>query len=157
MRVKLQYGIYSFALIFVTSLITKYLVNEGLIPFYDILEKPVGTPENNYFRYIWNTLYVLMFLGFYTALLTPQRYEQFYDLNTLFILQLFLQIVWTFSFFYIQQIGVSAVVIVLLDIVAALLMHTLFFINLWSFFLFLPFLIWILFATYLNVFIAFLN
>ena len=157
MRVKLQYGIYSFALIFVTSLITKYLVNEGLIPFYDILEKPQVTPENNYFKYIWNTLYVLMFLGFYTALLTPQRYEQFYDLNTLFILQLFLQIVWTFSFFYIQQIGVSAVVIVLLDIVAALLMHTLFFINLWSFFLFLPFLIWILFATYLNIFIAFLN
>lgn len=157
MRVKIQYGIYSFALIFVTSLITKYLVYEGLVPFYDILDKPVATPENHYFRYIWNVLYVLMFLGFYSALLTPQSYEQFYDLNTLFLLQLFLQIVWAFSFFYIQQIGVAAVVIVLLDIVAALLMHTLFFINLWSFLLLLPFFLWILFATYLNVFIAFLN
>ena len=157
MNLRIRYGLYSFALVFVTSLITKYLVNVGLFPFYDILEKPFVTPERHYFRYAWNTIYVLLFLGFYLALTTPQHYEQFYDLNALFILQLLLQIVWTFSFFYLHQIGVSAFVIVLLDIVAALLMHTLFFINRWAFFLILPYFLWLLFATYLNVFIVFLN
>jgi len=157
MTFRIRDGLYSFLLVFATSVITKYLVDIGLIPFYDILEKPSITPDHHYFTYIWNTIYVLLFLGFYMALATPKNKDQTYDLNTLFILQLFLQIIWTFSFFYMQMIGLSVIVIILLDIIAALLMHTLFFINLSSFGLIAPYFLWLLFATYLNIFILFLN
>ncbi len=157
MFLKIKYALYGFFLIATTALVTKYLVDLGLVPFYDLLEKPVLTPRNDYFVYIWNTIYVLLFLGFYTALLSKQSHEQFLDLNILFISQLFLQVLWTFSFFYLQQINTSAIVIIILDMVAALVMHTLLFINIWSFILFIPYFLWLLFATFLNVYIAFLN
>jgi len=157
MYLNVRYGLYSLFLIFVTAVICSYLVNTGLEGFYKILNKPLQTPDNHYFRYIWMALYIFLFLGFYIALLANKTLEQSLDLHALFCLQLFLQILWCFSFFYMYQIGVSAIVIVMLDMVVALLMHTLFFINLWSFCFFIPYLLWLLFATYLNVFLVFLN
>lgn len=157
MPIKFKLAFYSFLLVFVTAVITKYLVNFGLVPFYDLLNVPNLTPDKQYFRYIWNIIYVLLFLGFYLALISEQTKEQSTDLNTLFVMQLFLQILWTFCFFYIQHVTASALVIVLLDVVAALFMHTLFFINVRSFFLILPYFLWLLFATFLNIYIAFLN
>ena len=158
-KMTLNFGkfFYSFILVFATAWITKYLVHLGLFSFYDLLEKPVITPQKDYFTYIWNIIYVLLTLGFYIAIVSEQSDEQYYDLNSLFIMQLFLQILWTFCFFYINQLSASCLVIILLDIVAALFMHTLFFINVWAFFLILPYFLWLLFATFLNVYIVFLN
>ena len=157
MLIKFRLAIYSFMLVFVTASITKYLVNFGLVPFYDLLNVPSVTPDKQYFRYIWNVIYILLFIGFYWALISEQTNAQYADLNTLFIMQLFLQILWTFCFFYIQHITASVLVIILLDVVAALFMHTLFFINIWSFFLILPYFLWLLFATFLNIYIIFFN
>ena len=150
-------AIYAFLLILGTALLSQYLVNQGLVPFYDLLDVPEITPDKSYFRLVWNILYILLFFSFYTALSSKQTTEQFIDVNILFILQFFLQILWTFSFFYLQQLIASAAVILLLDVVAAMLLHTLFFINSWSFFLMLPYFIWLLFATYLNIFISYWN
>ena len=154
---KIMYAIYSFFLIMATAMITKYFVDMGLIPFYDMLEKPFLTPPKHYFSIIWGILYVLMFVGFYIALIEPKTYTQSLDLHLLFVQQLFLQILWTFCFFYMHQLCISVFIIVLLGIVTAFLMHTLFFIDLWAFILFIPYLLWLLFATYLNVFIVLLN
>lgn len=157
MSVKLRYAFYSFFLIFMTATITTYLVQQGLIGFYDILDKPLYTPKHQYFRYIWYIIYTLLFIGYYLALVAKKDFEQTVDLNTLFMMQLFLQILWAFSFFYMQQIFVGAVVIVLLDIIVALLIHSLFFISRGAFLCFIPYFLWLLFATYLNVFLIFLN
>jgi len=157
MLIKLRYAFYSFFLIFMTATITTYFVQQGLIPFYDILDKPLYTPEHQYFRYIWYVIYTLLFMGYYLALVVKKNLEQTLDLNALFMMQLFLQILWAFSFFYMQQIFVSAIVIILLDIVVALLLHSLFFISRRAFLCFFPYFLWLLFATYLNVFLIFLN
>ncbi len=157
MTLKFMQGLYSFVLVFATAWISKYIVDFGLVPFYDLLEKPSFTPEGKYFSYAWSLIYLLQFISFYLILTSRKTIEQFDDANGLFISQLFLQIVWVFSFFYLQQLGASAIVIVLLDMVAALMMHTFIFINLWAFILMLPYLAWLVFATVLNVYIYFLN
>lgn len=157
MTLKIMQAIYSFILVFVTAWISKYITDLGLIPFYDLLEKPSFTPEGKYFGYAWTLIYILQIISFYLVLTSPKTLEQFDDANALFVSQLFLQIVWVFSFFYMQQLGASTIVIVLLDMVAALMMHTFIFINLWSFILMLPYLAWLMFATVLNVYIYFLN
>ena len=128
-----------------------------MISFYDTLDIPPGTPENYYFSYAWSGIYVLLFLSFYIVLRSRKTLEQFEDANALFVSQLFLQILWTFSFFYMEQLTASAIVIVLLDIVTALMIHTFFFINKWAFALTIPYLLWLLFATYLNIFVVMLN
>lgn len=157
MILRTQQFFYSFLLVFTTAVITKYLVNTGLVPFYDLLDKPAATPPHHYFRYIWNAIYVLLFIGFYIALTAKKSIEQAYDVHALFIMSLFLQVLWTYSFFYLQQLGLSVAVIIILDIVSALLMHTLLMISLSAFLLILPYFLWLMFATYLNVFIVFLN
>ena len=154
---KLPAALYSFLAVYTTAMVTTYLVHTGLVDFYDYLDKPLITPSHDYFRYVWNIIYFLLFTGFYMALTSKQDTDQFLDLNALFIIQLFLQIIWAYCFFYLQQINTGAFVIILLDIVGALLMHSLLFINLLSFFFILPYFLWLLFATYLNIFLIFLN
>lgn len=157
MPLKIMQGLYSFVMIFITALIAGYITKQGLYPFYDLLIKPETTPESQYFSFAWGINYILLFISFYLVLRSPKTLEQFNDANALFVCQLFLQILWTFSFFYLHQITAGAIVIVLLDMTVALMLHTFLFINLWAFVLLIPYLIWILYATYLNVFIAFMN
>ncbi len=157
MPLKIMQGLYAFVMVFITALIASYITRQGLYPFYDLLIKPEMTPENQFFSIAWTINYILLFISFYLVLRTPKTLEQFDDANALFVCQLFLQILWTFCFFFLHQITASAIVIVLLDMVVALMLHTFLFINLWSFILLLPYLIWILYATYLNVYIAFVN
>ncbi len=157
MTLKMMQALYSFVLVFVTAWISKYIVDLGLIPYYDMLDKPAFTPDKKYFSYAWWLIYFLQFVSFYLVLSSRKTLEQFDDANALFTSQLFLQIVWVFSFFYMQQLGASAIVIIFLDMVAALMMHTFIFINLWSFILLLPYLAWLMFATVLNIYIYFMN
>lgn len=157
MTLKVMHGLYSFILVFVTALVGKYFTSKGLISFYDTLNMPPFTPEKYYFPIAWGFIYILLFISFYIVLSSKKSIDQFDEANALFITQLFLQILWIFSFFYMEQTIASAIVIVLLDMVVALMMHTFLFINIWAFVLLLPYLVWILFATYLNIFIAFLN
>ncbi|MBO5284599.1 MAG: tryptophan-rich sensory protein [Alphaproteobacteria bacterium] len=157
MALRLTQALYTFVLVFITAMLCRYFTSLGIDSFYGTLELPAMTPENHYFSYAWTVIYVLLFISFYITLESQKTEEQFYDANALFVTQLFLQILWTFSFFYLEQLWASAAVIVLLDMVVALLMHTLLFINGWAFVLMLPYLLWLLFATYLNVMLVFLN
>lgn len=157
MLIKFRIGLYVFSLVALTAWICKYFVHFGLVPFYDLLDVPEATPDKHYFAYIWNGLYVLLFFSFYIALMKFQTLEQFYDLNTLFVTSLFVQILWTFSFFYLQMTVVAAIVIVLLDLLSVMLIHTLWGISRAATWLFMPYVIWLFFATYLNISIVFLN
>lgn len=157
MALRLTQALYTFVLVFITAMLCRYFTGLGMESFYGTLELPTLTPANHYFSYAWAVIYVLLFISFYITLESQKTEEQFYDANALFVTQLFLQILWTFSFFYLEQLWASAAVIVLLDMVVALLMHTLLFINGWAFVLLVPYLLWLLFATYLNVMLVFLN
>lgn len=157
MALKLMQGLYSFILVFITALLASYFTKHGMAGFYDTLELPGATPPNHYFSYAWGAIYILLFLSFFIILNSQKSLEEFDEANALFAMQLFLQILWTFSFFYMEQLYASAVVIVILDMVAALMLHTFFFINKRAFVLLVPYLAWLLFATYLNIFIIFLN
>lgn len=157
MALKFANAIYSFILVFITSLISKYFTDKGLDSFYDTLITPDVTPDGKYFGMAWGIIYFLLFLSFFLILSSKKTDEQSKDAHALFISQLFLQILWCFSFFYMEQLWASSIVIVVLDMVVALMLHTFFYINKWAFILLLPYLAWILFATYLNIFIIFLN
>ena len=154
---KISNALYSFALVFITAVMAKFFTFAGLEYFYDSLIISPITPEKNYFSYIWMFNYFLLFMSFYIVLESKKSIEQFKEANYLFILLLFMQVLWTYSFFYMEQIVISAIVIVLLDIVAGLMLHTFFYINKWAFILLVPYLLWILFASYLNIFISMMN
>ncbi len=157
MRYKFFNVVYSFLLVFITALVAKFFTSQGMDAFYESLDIPKTTPENHYFSYAWRCLYFLLFISFVIILESKKDKEQLLDAKLLFVCQLFMQILWTFSFFYMEQLIASAFVIVLLDVVVALMMHTFFFINKWAFALTIPYFLWILFASYLNIAIIFMN
>ena len=157
MALKLIQGLYSFILIFITAIASKYFTDIGLEAFYDTINISEATPENNYFKYIWRGIYVLLFLSFYIILISKKSIDQFEDANSLFISQLFLQILWTFSFFYMEQLIASSIVIVMLLAVVFLMLYSFYQINKFSSIVLFPYVIWLMFATYLNIYIAFIN
>ena len=154
---KISNALYSFTLVFITAVMAKYFTFTGLEYFYDTLAISPLTPEKVYFSHVWMFNYLLLFISFYIVLESKKTIEQFKEANYLFILLLFMQVLWCFSFFYMEQIVISTVVIVLLDIIAGLMLHTFLYINKWAFVLLIPYLLWILFATYLNIFISMMN
>lgn len=157
MILRLAQGIYSFALVIFTYISAKYFTDIGVDTFYEALDVPQTTPENSYFTSIWKILYILLFLSFYIILASKKSIEEYEDANVLFICQLFLQVLWCFSFFYMEQIVASSIVIVLLDILVLMMLHTFYRINKWAFYLLIPYLFWILFASFLNISIIFIN
>lgn len=157
MLLKFREGFYVFCMVMLTAWLCKYFVQFGLVPFYDLLDVPQTTPDKRYFVYIWNILYGLLFLSFYLGLVKLKTLEQLYDVNSLFVISFFIQVLWTFSFFYLQITWVAGIVIVLLDLIALMLLHTLWDISKAAAWLFVPYLLWLFFATYLNVFIVIMN
>lgn len=157
MVLKIIQGLYSFILVMITWIISKYFTDIGLENFYETINVSNTTPENNYFSLIWKILYFLLFLGFYLILISKKSIEQFDDVNALFISQLFIQILWCFSFFYMEQLVASCVVIIMLIGVVCLMLHSFYYINKLAFWLNVPYLIWLLFASYLNIYIIFAN
>ena len=157
MILKMIQGLYGGILVLFTALASKYFTDIGLENFYDLLNLPEVTPENNYFKIIWRGLYVLLFLSFYIILLSNKTIEEFDDANALFIFTLFLQILWTFSFFYMGQLIASSIVVFLLIVLSVMTAFVFFKINKWAGALLIPYLVWILFALFLNVSIAFIN
>lgn len=118
-----------------------------------ILKQPVLSPPSWVFPIVWPILYALMAIAAYLA------YEKSQNSITLryYGIQLFFNFIWSIVFFRWGMLWGSVMVIILLDISVLATMHLF---NRYSKLaknLMIPYLLWILFATYLNIQIALLN
>ena len=123
----------------------------------DYTEPPLSPPAI-VFPIVWTLLYAAMGTAAYfvwdSARGTAEsrtRALQFY------IAQLFVNFLWSIIFFRFEAYWFSVAVIILLDILVIL--TTLMFkkINRLSYWLMIPYIIWLLIATYLNIGVAVLN
>lgn len=124
--------------------------------WYPELNKPSFNPPNTVFAPVWTLLYILMGISLYLIWRMPPSFGRNNALR-LFFLQLAFNFLWSFLFFEWHLIGWA-----LLDI-ALLLVSILFCIALFrrvqrlAAWLFLPYLLWVSFATALNLSIYRLN
>lgn len=122
---------------------------------YTQLTKPPLSPPGQVFGIVWPILYALM--GLAMGLIFNREDHLAKQALAWYLIQLGLNFMWSIIFFRFEARWLALVVLILLDI-AVLYLLTLFYrINKVSFALLLPYLIWILFATYLNIGFAFLN
>ena len=118
--------------------------------WYKHLVQPALTPPGWVFGLVWTILYILMGVA---AWLVWQRYGlagAIWPLG-LFILQLILNALWSYLFFGLNNPGLA-----FLDIVALWLTILATLIAFWQYYppagqLLLPYLLWVTFATYLNL------
>ena len=121
---------------------------------YSDLNKPFDVPSI-VFPIVWVILYILMGISIY--IISEDKYKDKTKAYTLYIVQLIMNSLWTLFFFGFNWYTFSAIWIVLLLIAVILMIISFFKIDKKAAFLQIPYVLWLLFALYLNVSIAILN
>ena len=122
--------------------------NSAADPWYLSLDKSELNPPGYVFGIVWPILYILMMVS---AFLAHRRIFAF------FIIQLILNAAWSWLFFRFQMPLIALLDIYLLIILNMYILFLMFKENKLAFFLFIPYVVWISFASYLNLFIVINN
>ena len=121
--------------------------------WYNGLNKAPWTPAGWVFGFAWTTI-MICFSIYMTALYRAQSNNK---LKVLFILQVLLNVSWNYVFFNMHKIGFGLLIIILLTVLIAYFLITyLKKVRLISLFL-LPYLLWLLVATTLNMYVVLNN
>lgn len=121
---------------------------------YNSLQKPILAPPSIVFPIAWTILYILMGVSYGIL-----KHKTLIDskTNVIYYLQLFVNALWSIIFFTFKLRLFSFIWILLLDILIILMIINFYKKNKLSGLLQIPYLIWSLFASYLNLFIYLLN
>ncbi len=129
------------------------LITSGYMNYGDMVKPPLS-PPSYIFPIVWTILYILMGISYFIA--TKDK-ENDKDLNQIYLLQLFVNLFWPIIFFVLKMYFTAFLWIILLIILVIVMIKELLKNNKISGCLQIPYLIWLLFATYLNIGIFFLN
>jgi len=125
--------------------------------FYESLLKPGFTPPGWVFPFVWTTIFVLIGLAgyhtwnFYKSNQLRKIFAGLYAINGILVY------LWPYVFFTQQSISGALYVIIGLIIVIELMILTAFKNNHKAAYMLIPYLLWVLFATYLNTTFLILN
>jgi len=123
--------------------------------WYQTLEKPYLTPPDLVFPIVWNLLYILMGTAAWCVWNSQSAFRPVAIL--LFIIQLLLNVLWSYLFFGMQSPGLALLEIVVLWVVLLATLFVFYNIDTSAGLLFLPYIAWVTFAIYLNYSIYVLN
>ncbi len=123
--------------------------------WYPFIAKSPLTPLDIVFPIVWGILYILMGLSLGLLLSTHSSKKKL--LLWLFAIQLILNVSWNYLFFYLQNPMLGFINIVVLDILGIIFYITSFNTKRSVAHFFLPYLTWMFFASYLNLYIVICN
>ena len=121
---------------------------------YNSLQKPVLSPPSILFPIMWTILYILMGIS-YGILKSNNLTDS--NINLIYYLQLFVNAMWSIIFFTLKFRLFAFIWIIILDILVIIMIIKFYNKNKLSGLLQIPYLLWILFASYLNLSIYLLN
>lgn len=117
--------------------------------WYKNLIKPPFAPPDWLFAPAWGILYITIILAFIIYCLKPAQNKK--SGYIYFAVQLLLNILWTPVFFGLKNIFLGLFVIIILDIFVYLTIRDFYRVSKLAGILLIPYFVWILFATYLNI------
>lgn len=123
--------------------------------WYTTLNKPVFSPPNFIFAPVWITLYILMAIAFYLVLINKSKDKKM--AITFFLTQLILNVFWSIIFFGLHNPIFAFVEIIILWIAIFLTIKSFYKISRNASYLLIPYLLWVSFASVLNLSIVLLN
>jgi len=116
--------------------------------WYQELAKSSLNPPGYVFGIVWPILYLLMSIS---------AFRTFKETKNLFLIQLLFNALWSWLFFALQMPFVALLNIWLLIYLNIRLNFKMFYKDKLSGFLFIPYVLWLFFASYLNLFIVLNN
>lgn len=129
------------------------LIISGYMNYGDMV-KPLLSPPSYIFPIVWTILYILMGISYFIATKDNGNDK---ELNQIYILQLLVNFFWPIIFFVLKMYFTAFFWIILLIILVIIMIKELLKNNKISGYLQIPYFIWLLFATYLNIGIFLLN
>lgn len=148
-------GIVLFVLITIGIGALGNLLSGNVSEMYAELNKPPLAPSGIVFPIVWNILYALLGTGAY--ILSTEKSIDVPSVLKLYWLQIILNPVWSVIFWRFGLYTPAAFLLGLLIILAIVMIVRASRINKVSALLFVPYLLWLCFALYLNIGIAILN
>lgn len=121
---------------------------------YDELAKPPLSPPSIVFPIVWSILYVLMGIS-YGILESSNQVDR--CVNFVYYSQLIVNLLWPIAFFVFEWRLFAFVWILLLDVLAFIMALVFYGNNKLAGLLQIPYLVWLLFASYLNLGVYLLN
>lgn len=140
---------------FLVGFTASYFQSESIQTWYPTLDKPEITPPNIAFPIAWSIIYLCMGISIGLILNSKDRNKNFFI--SLFAVQLFLNFTWSISFFYLQNPLLGFINIILLDLFVLYYALKCYLAQKVSGILFVPYILWLSLATYLNAYILIYN
>lgn len=122
---------------------------------YQELQKPPLSPAGSVFGIMWTILYAMIGTALFLLITSKAKCKQ--TAIVLFIMQQVLNFSWSIIFFGGSQYWLASVVIVALILLIGVCIKVFYRIHPLASYLFVPYLLWCLFAAYLCIGIAILN
>jgi len=116
--------------------------------WYQNLNKSNLNPPGYIFGIVWPILYFLMSIS---------AYRTFNSIKNLFYIQLILNTIWSWLFFSFHMPLISLIDINLLIFLNIFILFKMLKVDIFSGVIYLPYIMWLVFASYLNVFIVLYN
>ena len=123
-------------------------------PWYSMLMMPTYNPPDWVFAPVWTALYLFMTIAIWKFWHSKNR-----DISTIYVylIHLIFNTTWSIVFFVFHKITLALIVLVSLIFLIINLMVRFKRVNLYSYYLMIPYLLWCLFALLLNVSLIILN
>lgn len=121
---------------------------------YDMLNQPPLSPPSILFPIVWTILYVLMGVSF--GILRDKHLNDS-NVKLIYYVQLIVNLLWPIAFFVLKWRLFAFIWILILDALVVLMIFTFYKRNKTAALLQLPYLAWVLFASYLNLGVYILN
>lgn len=129
----------------------------SITEWYSTLNKPFFSPPNWIFGPAWTILYILIGISIARIWHFGKGHASQKTVITIFIIQMILNLIWSPVFFSMKQPIIAIVIITLLWFMIIMYIRKSKEIDKTASLLFIPYLLWVSFATMLNAGIIYLN
>ena len=132
-----------------------YFTASNIATWYVTLNKPFFNPPNYLFGPVWTVLYLMM--GISLGMIINAKHSNKNNSLIIFSIQLVLNFFWSVIFFSLQSPGWAAIEIIAMWLSIIYMIRNFYKINKWAGWLQIPYLLWVTFASVLNISIYVLN
>ncbi len=139
------------------GIIGSFFTYPAIKAWYVMLDKPFFSPPNWLFAPVWTILYAFMGISLYLVWEKGAKGEREKKAVKIFLLQLFANFLWSILFFGLRSPLLGLIDIVILLVLIIITLEKFKQISKTAFYLMIPYLLWVSFATILNGALLFLN
>ena len=147
----------SIALCLTTGFVGSIFTIQNIPTWYANLVKPSFSPPNWIFAPVWTTLYILMGISLFLVWEKGIKKVKNKEAMMIFLIQLCLNLLWSLIFFSLHLLFISYIIIILLWLTIVITIDRFLKISQPAGLLLAPYILWVTFASFLNLAVLLLN